>query len=446
MNTKQELKSLVIEAKILHRGKKYKKAYMVLSNIFEEYNAKSYLDERTYIELLMLYRDLCYRYKRDVVARATEDEIIQTLIPHTKNKIDYLNIEITKSKNPDYTDGILNEIISTYTSRNVFAKALKKKNSGKKDLYNGSVAVVSEKKSTKALSLSNLFWWGVAFFVFAIYIFWQPIFVAYNDVFSSPEITKIAEQAGFNQYGKFIFYSNSPEVVGPDRLNEVCPNNSEKSVEFGCFDGNNKKIYILKSPDPEFDTIMYVTAAHEMLHAAWLRLSNTKREEVAGQLNLALSKNAGNGKLNTQISQYPKDKEIINSELHSFAGSEFTGIYDEYYKDYFNRIYLPYSNKVAYDSKVEAKIGAIDRKAAQLDALAAEINNFKNNYVYPFERSYYLDSYNYNAYKKNIDIVNQKINYYNQLLNEHNVEIEKAQKFFDSFLPTQKRTTKGSSI
>jgi hypothetical protein len=445
MKDKKFIQASISAVKILCAQKKNNEAYRMLTSILKEYEIKDYLDSNSYIDILMIYRDLCYSFKNYSLARATEDEIISILFPKVHGQIDYLTLDPTKSYDPDFAESVLDILISTHTNKNVFAIASA---SMAKNLTQNKEPAVNKTspRFNKNGIAGRVFGWAVVAAVLAVFFCWEPLYVTYNDVMLDSQIVKIADSSGFNQKGKFLFYSNNPELVGPDSLNEVCPNDSETSIEFGCFVPKNKKIYILRSQDPNFDDIMYVTAAHEMLHAAWQGLAKSERDDVATRLNLALGSGANSTKLREKISQYPKDKSVIDSELHSFAGSEFIGIHDDYFKKYFTDINLPYSNKNNYDTKIAAKLSSIDQKSAQLDALANELNTFKNKYIYPFERGYYLSTNDYNNYKNNIDTANQKVNFYNQRLKEYNKEIEDAQKFFDSFLPQQKRKVKGSAI
>ena len=447
MKDKKFIQASLSAVKILCAQKKNYEAYTMLTSILKEYEIKDYLDSNSYIDVLMIYRDLCYSFKKYALARATEDEIISILLPQVHGQIDYLTLDPSKSYDPDFAESVLATLISTHTNNNVFAIAsanMAKNKPRNKELSEGESKISSTIKNNDIVG--KIIGWAFAAVILAVFFYWEPLFVAYNDAVLDAQIVKIANSSGFNQKGKFIFYSNNPEIVSPDSLNEVCPNDSEKSIEYGCFAPKDKKIYILRSEDPNFDSIMYVTAAHEMLHAAWQGLAASERDEVATKLNLALESGTSSAKLREIVLQYPKDKSVIDNELHSFAGSEFIGIHDDYYKKYFTDVNLPYSNKNNYDTKVAAKLSSIDQKSAQLDALANEITTFKNKYIYPFEKGYYLSTIDYNNYTKNIDTVNQKINFYNQRLNEHNKEIEAAQKFFDSFLPLQKRKVKGSAI
>lgn len=142
------------------------------------------------------------------------------------------------------------------------------------------------------------------------------------------EVSKLADSATMSKKSKNMFYRFSPTLMGQTELDATC--GTEK---LGCTE--NRSIYILSyTNDKEFSQST-VTAAHEMLHVAYSRLSSKKKSEINKQLD---------GELLTDEGLYIVDKlknydeKDYYDEAHSFVGTEIGNIsteLNEYYKQYF---------------------------------------------------------------------------------------------------------------
>lgn len=143
-----------------------------------------------------------------------------------------------------------------------------------------------------------------------------------------PEIQQLAEDAGMNDTGRKLFYRFSPELVSQAELDRHCDKG-----RLGCAEGQD--IYILESTtDAEYNRNV-VTAAHEMLHVAYSRLSQEQRGALDPQLEAAL-KAYGLNNIASKLQDYPSDAYI--NEAHSFIGSETRdpgNRLEQHYKQYF---------------------------------------------------------------------------------------------------------------
>src|SRR5882757_3432420 len=77
-----------------------------------------------------------------------------------------------------------------------------------------------------------------------------------------------------------IFYVNTPQVIDKRPFADNCPSGTEQSVVLGCYHGNQAGIFILQVTDARLNGVEQVTAAHEMLHAAYDRLSSRQKQSV----------------------------------------------------------------------------------------------------------------------------------------------------------------------
>ena len=126
------------------------------------------------------------------------------------------------------------------------------------------------------------------------------------------EIVELSENAGMNDAGKNLFYRFEPQLRDEQELAGLCD-----VKKLGCIEG--RFIYLLKPKTKAEHQRTVVTAAHEMLHAAYSRLSNDDKRALESLLEGELAKGTNSG-IVQKLKVYPKN-EYYN-EAHSFIGSE----------------------------------------------------------------------------------------------------------------------------
>lgn len=151
----------------------------------------------------------------------------------------------------------------------------------------------------------------------------------------SAEIESIARATQLNDYGEKLFYVHDPKLETAESFNKDCVI-AESSIVLGCYNGVNIFIYDVK--DERLDGIHEVTAVHEMLHAAYDRLSKSEKERVDTLTTKQLAK-LSSERIQKVIKQYrARDPAIVPNELHSVLGSEVRNLEPEleaYYSQYF---------------------------------------------------------------------------------------------------------------
>lgn len=153
-----------------------------------------------------------------------------------------------------------------------------------------------------------------------------------------PEVVTVSEAAHLSDQGKFLFYASRPSLLARDAFNEACRSSAtEQTAVLGCYSAN--RIYLFNIDNAQLDGIKEVTAAHEMLHAAYQRLSSAERQHVDSLLSVQ-SFGKDEGRINQLLSEYAKSEpgERLN-ELHSILGTEVATLSPEleaYYSQYFS--------------------------------------------------------------------------------------------------------------
>jgi hypothetical protein len=181
---------------------------------------------------------------------------------------------------------------------------------------------------------------------------------------SPKAITAIADATGMSDAGRLIFLASTPKVEKADSFNEDCSVESEGTL--GCFDGHD--IYIYRVTDPRLQGTIEVTGAHEMLHAAYQRLSDDERSKVDALVAQAVDALPDDDPVFRDMQSYPKEQ--WPDEWHSRLGTEFADLpaaLEAHYDRYFDHR----SKVLALDKKSTA---LLDQLETQLQALAAEVD------------------------------------------------------------------------
>jgi chromosome segregation ATPase len=153
----------------------------------------------------------------------------------------------------------------------------------------------------------------------------------------SQEIAAIAERSKLSQRGERFFYASTPELDGTQEFSDKCISHETSSAILGCYTGG--KIYLFDVSAEELDGIKEVTAAHEMLHAAYDRLSRAEKSRVSTLLEREATRLTEDKEFRERMSVYDDvsaDERL--DELHSILATEIADLPDEleqYYDQYF---------------------------------------------------------------------------------------------------------------
>lgn len=170
--------------------------------------------------------------------------------------------------------------------------------------------------------------------------------------------------------GSFLFDASQPVLQMANEFNQSCQQKKETNNPIiGCY--AKESIYIYDGTNSELDGIEETTAAHELLHAVYERLSHQDRERLDGELKTAYER-VKTPELEKRMAYYEKAEpgQEMN-ELHSILGTENVNLgsaLEAHYLKYFasrNRI-------VSYH---DAYSGVFDRVTSQLTLLEEKINN-----------------------------------------------------------------------
>jgi len=191
----------------------------------------------------------------------------------------------------------------------------------------------------------------------------------------SPAVVELADKTGMTSLGRRIFYASLPGIDDADDLNRNCSGIETTMIILGCY--ANGRIHVFNVRDNRIADAKYVTSAHEMLHAAYVRLPKREREMVNRLLDEEYEYAGGNDELRDVMAEYARvEPEQRYNELHSILGTEYAELSPELER-YYARYFIDQRKIVDMAIQYRKVFKNLESEQAglkiQLDRLAAEI-------------------------------------------------------------------------
>lgn len=252
-------------------------------------------------------------------------------------------------------------------------------------------------------------------------------------------VSLLASQDSMNDYGRKIFYVNHPDITAKKKFPSVCPSaTAEQTIVLGCYHSGQDGIYLLDVTDQRLDGVEQVTAAHEMLHAAYERLSQNDRNYVNGLLEDYYKNDLKDERVLKTIDAYKKTEphDVVN-EMHSIFGTEIQNLpapLENYYKRYFKDRKQVAVYAARYQSEFASRQDAVTSYDAQLasmkpqiDSLEADIHSKQSSIAEQQKRLVALKS------SGNISAYNASVPPYNNLIDVYNAEVAKIHDLINTY-------------
>lgn len=200
------------------------------------------------------------------------------------------------------------------------------------------------------------------------------------------EVTRIIDRSGMDGYGKFLFLASEPLLATStdevSKFNSVCGDIERTTSILGCY--SNFQIYLFNVTDTQLDGIRETTAAHETLHAAYVRMSSSEKSTVNSLVEAEAKKLENNAEFKQRMAYYRRNEPgQMDNELHSVIGTEIANISPElesHYKKYFSDRQKVVVLNAKYSSVFQKLNARSTELAAQLSILAANIKNNSTQY------------------------------------------------------------------
>ncbi len=253
----------------------------------------------------------------------------------------------------------------------------------------------------------------------------------------SAVIAQLATNTTMNDRTRRLFYVYHPELNDREAFNQNCPDRGEKTIVLGCY-VNRRGIYLFDVNDPRLSGVEEVTAAHEILHAAYDRLSVKDKVNVTEMLNRAYDE-VTDERIRKALDTYRQAGDDVNNEIHSILGTEVRDLPPEletYYSRYFDdrKKIVSFSENyekefTGREAQAESYLQRMNEIEGELPGIKREIDELEveltgNHQSLERERQTTEDPAEFNrkvaVYNNRVGIYRGKLNQYNKLVEEHN--------------------------
>lgn len=282
-------------------------------------------------------------------------------------------------------------------------------------------------------------------------------------------VASIATDAGLSERGRYIFYTGEPSLENATGFNASCGKHEKTTAVLGCYAG--QKIYLYNVDSKELAGIIEVTAAHEMLHAAYDRLSEDDRRRVDTMLETMLSTMQTDREFQERMSVYKRlSKPDQLNELHSIFGTELSRLSSDletYYQQYFSdrlqtvKLYHKYSSVFSrLESQAKTLADRYNQLVADRNSLVSASNSEYEQLgvdIKAYEASATTDTKTAESLNRRIDDFNKRLPTIRQRIASYDTEIadtkreieaikihtEQLNQSIDSTLSESKQEVKG---
>lgn len=192
-------------------------------------------------------------------------------------------------------------------------------------------------------------------------------------------VAQLASQDTMNSYTRHLFYLNKPQLLGSVSSFRIdCPEN-KNTIVLGCYHPDQNGIYIYNVSDPALAGVQQVTAAHEVLHSIYARLSDKDRKSLNSQLQNFYKHGLTNQRVLAEVKIYQQTEPAdVMDEMSCTFGTELPNLPDgleAYYKKYFTNRAAIVAYEQQYESEFTSRQDTIKSDDQQLAAQKAQITS-----------------------------------------------------------------------
>lgn len=267
------------------------------------------------------------------------------------------------------------------------------------------------------------------------------------------EIVALREGVGFTEEGEKLFYVHYPELRTKENFTGTCSQN-EHTIVLGCYISHSK-IYVFDVDDERLEGVEEVTAAHEMLHAVYDRLSGTELQRI-DDLVMGVYEQITDEHLLATIATYEaRDPSIVPNELHSILATEYEELPEEleaHYAKYFSNRQDIVAKASAYADEFRKREAQLEKYDAQLSSLKKQIDQLNSDVAQlstalnterqqlealennPEQYNAAVPSYNAKVrdYNQTVSTLRTKINQFNDIVEKRNTIALEEQDLFEA--------------
>lgn len=191
-------------------------------------------------------------------------------------------------------------------------------------------------------------------------------------------VVKLADEDTMTSYTRHLFYLNRPQLLPTVTSFRVhCPEN-ENTIVLGCYHPDQDGIFIYAVTDPTLAGVQQVTAAHEVLHSVYARLSSSDRARLDAELTDYYQHGLTNSTVEAEVALYQKTEPgSVMDEMSCTFGTEIANLppsLSAYYAKYFSNRATIVHYEENYQAEFSSRQASITQDDNQLASLKTQIN------------------------------------------------------------------------
>lgn len=243
-------------------------------------------------------------------------------------------------------------------------------------------------------------------------------------------IAALASDTSMTKTAQRLFYINWPSLEDKEDFNKHCSDKSVETAVLGCYHGNRQGIYLYAVTDARLAGVRQVTAAHEMLHQAYDRLSSEERTHINTLLEDYYRNRLADEDIRTKLESYAHQTDAdLTNEMHSIFGSEIRDLPAEL-EIYYKRYFVDRSRVVDFRETYQGEFTRREKLVEQYDSQLADLKNHINANKATLEAkltvlqskekeiSQDVALHDQAAYQQDVNTYNATVATYNTLLSE----------------------------
>lgn len=283
-------------------------------------------------------------------------------------------------------------------------------------------------------------------------------FIKANFYTPSEEMSSIINNLDLTGRGERIFKATNPMLDSKEVFNEKCDSHKAEIYVLGCYLTGEDKIHLYDVDESELNGVKESTAAHELLHAVYLRLPFWEKSSLNNEMQKVYDDLSEDDDIKSSMKLY--SNEDFYDELHSRLGTEvkelptelenhYAAIFNDqdkivdYYENYSGTFKKYEEETEALSKRITTLQSEIDAEEARLSKLANELNVRIDEYNSRVNSKQYSDINAIRAEGSNLqnevnninaayDALNVKIDEYNNLIAEYNNSVIRTNQIFNS--------------
>lgn len=245
-----------------------------------------------------------------------------------------------------------------------------------KSLKNGYLATVKLRHFSLAVSLILV----LTFVIWSVFNATALRDWIILETYTPPKIiSELAETDTMTGYAKELFYVNEPRLLNKTEFSRNCPQDSGESYVIGCYHSGDTGIYLLEVKQPQLNGIIPVTAAYEMLHAGYARLSTSSRNKIDQIMQQFYASHNLGSQIEEQMASYAKTEPGERyDEMYSVLATEIAVLpsaLNTQYAVYFSNRAKIVAMYEGYQAALNTRLQALESDNAQLTVLKSAINS-----------------------------------------------------------------------